>query len=111
MSEYIFSMAGQTSSLKIKGTEQTDYELDLDSIQLSTNIIPTKLTWAGGSSSHVFSVPGLTSASIINCEIAASTNSVIISSRKVLANDQLTVTFSADPGAVTLDLIAFIAPQ
>lgn len=80
-------------------------------VQLSANILANSSAWAGGGTSHGFTITGLTTSSIVIPAIQAqTTGTVYIESYTVTANT-LTVTFSADPGAMVLQYVAFIAPQ
>lgn len=68
-------------------------------------IAGTTSAFAGGSTSNVFTVTGLTVSARGTAVIRASTNAVSIA-KALPGTDQLTVTFSADPGAgTTVDYI------
>ncbi len=60
----------------------------------------TTSAYAGGGTSNVFTATGLTSSSIVTAVILASTNAVSIA-KAVPGSNNLTVTFSSDPGANT----------
>jgi hypothetical protein len=76
----------------------------------STMIFGTTAAYAGGGTSHAFTVAGLTSSSIVTANILTSANAVAIA-KPVPTTDTLTVTFTADPGAgTTVNYIAII-PQ
>lgn len=60
----------------------------------------TTPVWAGGGTTHVFSALGLIGTSVGNCTILTSTNNVSVT-KAVPGVDQVSVTFSADPGANT----------
>ena len=92
------------------GTVQSSGTL-LSALQLSANIKAVSVSWAGGGTSNAFTVTGVTTSSIVIASIFSSANAVNIESAKVLAPDALTVTFSGDPGAVVLNVVAFIVAQ
>ncbi len=80
-------------------------------VQLSANIKANAVAWGGGGTSNAFTIAGLTTSSIVIPAIQAqATGTVYIESYTVTANT-LTVTFSADPGAMVLQYVAFIAAQ
>jgi len=56
--------------------------------------------YAGGGTSNTFTATGLTASSIVNATIRTSTNQVAIA-KALPGTDQLTITFTADPGAST----------
>lgn len=62
--------------------------------------VGTTATWAGGSTSNAFSVAGVSAGDVVTASIATSTNNVSIT-KVVAGTNQITVTFSADPGAGT----------
>jgi hypothetical protein len=80
-------------------------------VQLKTGVHAGSAAWAGGATSHAFTIAGLTTSSIVIPAIQAqTTGTVVIDSYTVTANT-LTVTFSADPGAMVLQYVAYIAAQ
>lgn len=88
-----------------------DSGVALTGLQTKAGVKAAAAAWAGGSTSHAFTITGLTTASIVIPAIQAqATGTVTIASYTVTANT-LTVTFSADPGAMVLQYIAYIAPQ
>lgn len=92
------------------GTVQSSGTL-LSALQLAANIKAVSVSWAGGGTSNAFTVTGITTSSIVVASIFSSANAVTIDSAKILAPNALTVTFSADPGATVLNVIAFIVAQ
>lgn len=78
--------------------------------QAASNILANQASWAGGSASHAFTITGLTTSSIVIPAIETQANTSYIVSYVITANT-LTITFSADPGAMVLDYVAFIAAQ
>jgi hypothetical protein len=100
-----FPVASGSSGLMV------DSGLSAINIQNKTNIKANSVSWAGGGTSNGFTIAGLTSSSIVIPAIQAqATGTVYIVSYIVTANT-LTVTFSADPGAMVLQYVAFIATQ
>lgn len=79
--------------------------------QTGTNILANSQAWAGGSASHAFTITGLTTSSIVVPIIQAQTTGTVYIEHYTITANTLTVTFSADPGAMVLQYIAFIAPQ
>lgn len=92
------------------GTVQSSGTL-LSSLQLSANLKAFVYSYAGGSATATVPLTGITTSSIAIADIATSTNPAVINNVKLLAPNQITVVFSADPGASTINLVAFIAPQ
>lgn len=93
------------------GGLMVDSGIAASALQLSANIKAAAAAWVGGSTSHAFTITGLTTSSIVIPAIQAqATGTVYIESYTVTSNT-LTVTFSADPGAMVLQYTAFIAPQ
>jgi hypothetical protein len=81
-------------------------------VQLISSVIANHYSWGGGGTTNIFTVPGILTTSIVSVTIATASNAVSIISAKIITNGQLTVQFSADPGAgTTINVIAFIAPQ
>jgi hypothetical protein len=68
-------------------------------------ILAGDLTWAGGSASNAFTLTGITSSSIVIPVIKVNPNSVSIVGW-TLGTDTITITFSANPGAVTVAYVA-----
>ncbi len=65
----------------------------------------------GGAGPLVVSVPGLTSASVVNATVLSSSNPVSVIAC-VAGTDQFSITFSADPGvSAIVNYAAFVAPQ
>lgn len=62
--------------------------------------------WGGGGTTNPYTVNGLTSASAATANIVTSTNNVSIT-KVIVGHDQLTIDFSADPGANTT--VSYIA--
>ena len=82
----------------------------LSALQLSAKIIAQELSWAGGGVSNAFTLTGVTAASIITLTMQATTNPASILTF-VPGTDQVTITFSADPGAVVVHAIALTVAQ
>lgn len=61
-------------------------------------------SYAGGAASNAFTVTGLLSTDIVTCILRTSANAVTIQ-KAIPTTNTLTVTFSGDPGACTLDYI------
>lgn len=80
------------------------------SVQNSANIKGGALTWTGGSTSHSFTITGLTASSIVVVELQSYTNPADVLAVQPGSNS-VGVIFSADPGACTLSYIALVAPQ
>jgi hypothetical protein len=105
-----FTAGHLVSAADAAGTIQ-DTGVAASAVQLSANITANTISWGGGSTSHAFTIAGLTTSSIVIPAIQAqATGTVYIESYTVTANT-LTVTFSADPGAMVLQYAAFIAAQ
>lgn len=80
-------------------------------VQLNTNIKANAVSWAGGSASHGFTITGITSSSIVIPSIQAQATGTVYIESYTVGTNTLTVTFSADPGAMVLQYVAFIAAQ
>jgi hypothetical protein len=80
-------------------------------LQLKANIKANTVSWSGGGTSHGFTVTGLTSSSIIIPAIQAQTTGTVYIESYTVGTNTITVTFSADPGAMVLQYVAFIAAQ
>jgi hypothetical protein len=80
-------------------------------IQNKTNIKCNILSWAGGGTSHAFAIAGLTSSSIVIPIIQSQTTGTVYIESYVVSANTVTITFSADPGAIVLQYVAFITPQ
>jgi hypothetical protein len=93
--------AGLTSNSGITATN----------VQLASNIKAFNYSYAGGSATATVPLTGVTTSSIAVANIATSTNPAVVDFVKILAPNQLTIVFSADPGASTINIIAFLAPQ
>lgn len=84
-----------------RGTVLLQVTINGTQISLESPTVGGQLTWGGGASSHAFTIPGLTSDSIISVQLVATTNLVSIIKAAPSLNT-LTVTFSGDPGADTI---------
>jgi len=105
MSETIFSMIGTTSSAQIAGQSNTNYIKDF------SNFNSAQLTFGGGSTSANFTIPGLTSKSVVVMGLANFSSPTTIKNY-TLSNNTLAVTFNADPGANTIIHIMYtIIPE
>lgn len=68
----------------------------------------SQLSWGGGSTSHAFTVTGLTASSVCFPVLEAKTNTAEIISFAP-TTDTLTITFDADPGAATTINLLWVA--
>lgn len=80
-------------------------------VQTKTNILANSASWSGGSASHAFTITGITASSIVIPAIQAQTTGTVVIDSYTVGSNTLTVTFSADPGAMVLQYVAFIAAQ
>ena len=102
---------GQVATFSdLKGTIQNGGAL-LSALQLSANIKAFNYSYAGGSSTATIPLSGVTTSSISVANLATATNPAVVNFVKILAPDQLTIVFDTDPGASTINIVAFLAPQ
>lgn len=88
----------------------SDTGIPVTSIQLVTSIKAQVLSWAGGSTSHAFTITGLEAVGVVALTQASAANPETIASFVVTTNT-VTITWTGDPGAVVVHCIAFLAPQ
>jgi hypothetical protein len=67
----------------------------------SVRVAGTTSVYGGGGTSTTFSVPGIEVGDTVLATMATSTNSVAVSKAIVSASGELSVVFTADPGANT----------
>jgi len=78
--------------------------------RVTQNIISTTSTWlGGGSATHVFNTPGITSQATGSVSMFSSTNNVYIVSA-IPGNNTITVTFNANPGSFTIISYIYSVP-
>jgi hypothetical protein len=94
----------------VKGTVQNGGTL-LSALQLSANIKAFNYSYAGGSATATVALAGVTTSSIAVANLATAINPAVVDFVKILAPNQLTIVFSADPGASTVNIVAVIVPQ
>jgi hypothetical protein len=88
-----------------------DSGVALTAVQLKANIKAFVYSYAGGSATATVPLAGVTTSSVAIADIFTAVNPAVINTVKILAPNNLTIVFSADPGASTINIVAFIAPQ
>ena len=87
-----------------------DSSIVASNVQIKTNIIAGQRIFAGGSTSFSIGNALFTSSSIAVVSFLSQTNASSIVT-VVPTTSNVTVNFSADPGASVLSFVAFVAPQ
>lgn len=80
-------------------------------VQLKTQVKAQQLSWVGGTASHGFTVSGVTTSSVAVASVVSAVNATESILAVVCTTNTVTITFTGDPGAVVVNIIAYIAAQ
>lgn len=94
----------------VKGT-LVDSGVAFSALQLKANIHGGTASAAGGAAAQAFTIPNLLSTSIFIPQIKTQATGTVYIESFVVTTGTATITFSADPGAVTINYALFVAAQ
>lgn len=104
-------VSGDIATFNGTSGQITDSGIASASVQLAANIHAGKATSAGGAAAVAFTIPSALTTSIFVPQIQAQATGTVYIESFVLTTGVATVTFSANPGAVTISYVLFVAPQ